>query len=376
MIDSIFCQPVVERLYKYAGRRNTLRVLSCYKQLQKWRLWVVQRCVIFSSDFAKRMLQRYPQLELCVYISVKNDSEIVRFNREFPARVKTRLSILDGFTAFTSNFIWPHNIVHLIISNKTTSTTFQTIEWPKTLVSLQLNNFDLLDDAAFNRISWPSRLSVLLAFTSTFDKPIDKLRFPDTTVLLDFGDRFNQPLQNVVWPLNLKSLLLSNRYNQSLDNVLWPSNLQRIEFPNGFTRLLKNVQWPESLTSLIIYRHQIDHEFNWPRNVQYVHLQDGLIRLFDTVHWPSTVKHVYISGSFDPHMQTATWPKYLETLEFGFLCWVKLEEINWPKTLQHLILREFHKSAENFNWPPQLKSVSRPPCQDCAPGPCTTFYVN
>lgn len=89
----------------------------------------------------------------------------------------------------------------------------------------------------------------VLTFGSWFDRPLARVRFPDTLTTLTLGRDFNQPLEDIQWPQRLARLTFGFFFNRSIRTAAknWPATLKHLSLGDCYNLPVEDVEWPRGL---------------------------------------------------------------------------------------------------------------------------------
>jgi len=129
-------------------------------------------------------------------------------------------------------------------------------------------------DQPINRIVWSENL-VSLQFGANFNRPIDKVKLPDTVKHISFGIKnnwssFSQSLKNfyfpkslveyinqgcgvkesigdIIFPDSTERIRLGYKYNVPINNFKFPLGIKEFEFGCGYSQSLSDIVFPKNL---------------------------------------------------------------------------------------------------------------------------------
>lgn len=192
------------------------------------------------------------------------------------------------------------------------SGNISVVEWPSTLIRLDLSGFRECIIGA----KWPCALKEL--YLSAWNEALSGAKFPDSLEVLsvnNFSD--DLPLVGVKWH-SVKKLFLVN-----FDRCIIESEGLGIE-------------WPVGLEELYL------HKFNQP---------------IDDVKWPDTLKVLYFGDWWDESIVEVKFPDSLEDLQLGINFRGSLVGVEWPRSLKKLYLGAYNSSLDDVVWPDSLEEL-------------------
>ena len=212
------------------------------------------------------------------------------------------------------------------------SGSVSAVEWPKTLVRLDLNGFR----GSIYGAKWPCALKELYIYT--WSGTLSGAEFPDCLEVLSvhsfsdelplvgvkwdsvkilflvYFDEYMDDTNYIEWPIGLEELNLQ-KFNQPIDEVKWPNTLKVLYFGDWWDENITGVKFPDSLEDLRLG----------------INFRGSLVG----VTWPRSLKKLYL-GSFSSSLDGVVWPDSLESLDMGDSFSRPIDGVKWPNSLKKI----------------------------------------
>lgn len=174
----------------------------------------------------------------------------------------------------------------------------------------------------FNNIKYLYRVNtkilptnlIELEFNNSFNKYLDKIKFPESLVKIKFGNNFNKPVLNL--PNNLIYLEFGNKFNQKNINIKLPANLEFLFFGKEFNKSLDNFELPANLKKLTFgkYFNKPINKLKINKNLEFIKFGLYFTKNFDILSNYNITSLIFRNFY---NIYDAKYPKTLQYLKYG-----------------------------------------------------------
>ncbi len=252
------------------------------------------------------------------YINIHNKYlENINFKNVNDIDNQTNISIIisnkEGYVKYRNSDVFD-NIIHLHIDCNHILTIF-----PKYLKTL------IFGDKMISKISNIPDTVEYIKFGKLYNRVIEK--YPNNLKYLVFGKHYNQKINEL--PPNLKCLVFGDNYNQIIDT--FPQNLRYLLFGENYNQPIK--YFPSNL-KIIIFLNTL-HIYplpKLPQSLKYIRFGFYSVSIFPKIN-NLPIKIIYLHHHI------------LDYLHHHIL---EYEQIKFPNTLKHILLRDSHIEEINL----------------------------
>jgi hypothetical protein len=151
--------------------------------------------------------------------------------------------------------------------------------------------------------------SLTLGFS--FDRDLDRVKFPDSLRDIIFGLSFDRQIINVKWPTELRTLYFGVYFNQLLSPA-FPSKFRDITFGNKFNKNI-DIKWPRSLnvitfgaefchdiTNVIFYELHIVYDYSTNITINSCKFPRSLYKIIHIIYNASTSRDEHVINYIRP----------------------------------------------------------------------------
>lgn len=206
-------------------------------------------------------------------------------------------------------------------------------------------------------MSKTEKLRRLTFYFNRFSNNISVVEWPSTLVRLDLSG-FRGCILGAKWPCALKELYLYS-WSGALSGAEFPDSLEVVSL-NGFSEELPlvGVKWNSVKILFLVYfdKYMDEREglnIEWPPGLEELNLQK-FNQPIDHVKWPNTLKVLYFGDWWNESIVDVKFPDSLEDLQLGMNFRGSLVGVTWPRSLKKLYLGAFNSSLDGIVWPDSL----------------------